>query len=65
MGELNGKKKDKIQPLLDVLLPLYQQYYVPNQAIAVGESVISFKGRVILKQYLKGKPHLWGIKAFH
>ena len=50
--------------LLDVLLPLYQQYYVPNQAIAVDESVISFKGQVGFKQYLKGKPRPWGIKAF-
>ena len=64
VGELNGKKKDKIQPLIDVLLPRYQQFYVPNQAIAVDESVISFKGRVGFKQYLKGKPHPWGIKAF-
>ena len=61
VGELNGKKKE---PLIDVLLPLYQQYYVPNQAIAVNESDISFKGRVGFKQYLKGKPHPWGIKAF-
>ena len=62
MGERKGEKKAKIQPLLDVLLPLFRLYYVPHQAIAVEESVISFKGRVDFKQYLKGKPHPWGIK---
>ena len=64
VGERKGEKKAKIQPLLDVLLPLFRLYYVPHQAIAVDESVISFKGRVGFKQYLKGKPHPWGIKAF-
>ena len=60
MGERRGEKKAEIQPLLDVLLPLFRLYYVPHQAIAVEESVISFKGRVDFKQYLKGKPHPWG-----
>ena len=32
--------------------------------MAVDELVISFKGRVGFLQYLKGKPHPWGIKAF-
>ena len=27
-------------------------------------SVINYKGRVSFRQYPKGKPHLWGIKAF-
>ena len=64
VGESDGEKKEKIQPLMDKLLPLYRRYYIPHQAIAVDESVISFKGRVGFRQYLKGKPHPWGIKAF-
>ena len=57
-------KRDKIQPLLDRLVPAFQAAYTPSQRIAVDESVISFKGRVSFRQYLKGKPHPWGIKAF-
>ena len=32
--------------------------------MAIDESVIAFKGRVSCLQYLKGKPHPWGIKAY-
>lgn len=64
VGEMTGSKKQKIQPLLELLLPLFQDHFTPDQAIAIDESVISFKGRVHFRQYLKGKPHPWGIKAF-
>ena len=32
--------------------------------MAIDESVIAFKGRVSFRQYLKGKPTPWSIKAF-
>ena len=57
-------RRQKIQPLLDLLCPSFQAAYTPGQHIAVDESVISFKGRVGFLQYLKGKPNPWGIKAF-
>ena len=57
-------KRDKIQPFLDRLCSVFESAYTPSQAIAVDESVVSFKGRVSFRQYLKGKPHPWGIKAF-
>ena len=57
-------KKGKIQPLLDRLSASFEAAFLPSKQIAVDESVISFKGRVSFKQYLKGKPNPWGIKAF-
>ena len=54
----------KIQPFIDLLCPVFESTYTPSQQIAVDESVISFKGRVSFRQYLKGKPHPWGMKAF-
>lgn len=57
-------KKGKIQPFIDRLCPVFESTYTPSQQIAVDESVISFKGRVSFRQYLKGKPHPWGMKAF-
>lgn len=63
--EINGKSnREKIQPFQDLLLPTFQSSYTPHQQVAIDESVISFKGRVSCLQYLKGKPHPWGIKAF-
>ena len=60
----SGTKRRKIQPLLDRLCPVFESVYTPAQHIAIDESVISFKGRVSFRQYLKGKPHPWGIKTF-
>ena len=57
-------KCGKIQPLLDHLCGSFAAAFTPSKQIAVDESVISFKGRVSFRQYLKGKPHPWGIKAF-
>ena len=57
-------KRSKIQPLLDRLCPIFKSLYSLSQHVAIDESMITFKGRVGFRQYLKGKPHPWGIKAF-
>ena len=65
MGEPDGAtKKSKIQSFLDVLFTSFQRAYTPHQQVAIDECVITFKGRVAFRQYLKGKPHPWGIKAY-
>ena len=65
VGDPDGTTKvSKIQPLLNHLCPVFEATFTPAQQIAVDESVINFKGRVSFRQYLKGKPHPWGIKAF-
>ena len=64
-GDIDSNiRRMKIQPLLDLLCPRFESMYVPDQHIAIDESVISFRGRVGFLQYLKGKPNPWGIKAF-
>ncbi len=57
-------RRQKIQPLLDILCPRFMEVYTPDQHVAIDESVISFRGRIGFLQYLKGKPNPWGIKAF-
>ena len=57
-------KRSKIQPLLDRLCPVFEATFTADKEIAVDESVINYKGSVSFLQYLKGKPHPWGIKAF-
>ena len=62
INDINSNtKRAKVQPFLDILSPAFQSSYTPQKAIAVDESMITFKGRVSFLQYLKGKP--WG-KAF-
>ena len=57
-------RPSKIEPWLQLLLPKFQRAFTPSKHVAVDESVITFKGRVSFRQYLKGKPNPWGIKAF-
>ena len=57
-------KRSKIQPFLDLLLPLFQIYLTPAREVSIDESMIAFQGRVGCRQYIRGKPHPWGIKAY-
>ena len=58
------RKIDKIKPLLDVLLPRFQELYRPSQNIAIDETMVGFMGRFGSIQYMPQKPTKWGIKAF-
>ena len=65
VGESDSPNKgSKIQPFLDLLIPLFQQCLIPSQEVSVDESMIAFRGRVSFRQYIRGKPEPWGIKAY-
>ena len=65
VGEIDGSiRRSKIQPFLDLVIPSFQQYFVPGKALAVDEAMIAYRGRVSFRQYVRGKPHPWGIKAY-
>ena len=40
------------------------EYFVPNEIIAVDESTVGFKGRVIWKCYNPNKPTKWGLRVY-
>ena len=64
MGETpSTTKRSKIQPFLELLLPLFRFYVTPYRELSIDESMIAFWGRVGFRQYIKGKPQPWGIKA--
>jgi len=53
----------KIRPLLELLLPKFQE--IPQQQILfIDEQIVPFKVRSSLKQYVPKKPHKWGYKIF-
>ncbi len=61
VGEIDGRtKRGKVEPLLELLCPKFQSAYTPSRNVAVDESMISFRGRVSFRQYVKGKPNPWG-----
>ena len=57
-------RRSKVQPFLDLLTPLFQQCLTPGRPISIDEAMIAFKGRIFFRQYIRGKPEPWGIKAY-
>ena len=65
MGEIpSTTRRSKIQPFLNLLLPLFRSYLTPFREVSADEAMIAFRGRVAFRQYIKGKPQPWGIKAY-
>ena len=59
----NHDKLFKIRPLLDHLLTKWQLDFNLKRECSVDESIIAFKGRTVMTQYMPNKPHKWGLKA--
>ena len=61
-------KSDKIyknRPILDTLIKKFQDHYVPEQEMSLGEGMIPCKKKALsIKQYIKTKPVKWGLKSF-
>ena len=65
VGEINGPtRRSKIQSFIDLLLPLFQRFFTPSKSVSIDEAMIAFRGRVRFRQYIRGKPTPWGIKAY-
>ena len=54
----------KIRPLLEMLRTSFRKTYMPKQNILVDESLMLFKGRLLMKQYIPLKRARFGIKIF-
>lgn len=57
-------KLHKVKPILDLLNANNRSIYKPSGVVTVDESMIPFKGRYILKQYMPNKPVKWGYKVW-
>ena len=55
----------KVRPMMDrYLQALLETQPDTEKRICIDEQMIPFKGKLVLKQYMKGKPNPWGIKIF-
>lgn len=63
-GDANYDKAFKIRSIIDYLVPKWQMYFGPDKELSVDESMIPFKGRTSLMQYMPAKPTKWGLKAW-
>ena len=55
----------KIQPIIDILLQRFQRAYRPGQNIAVDESLLLWKGKLLFKQYVPTKRARFGFKILY
>lgn len=60
----NYDKLYKVRPLLDILSHSFQEFYKPSKEISIDESMILFKGRSSLRQYMPNKPIKRGYKVW-
>ena len=63
-GQDGYNKLGKIQPLLNLILPKFQETYCPSRNLSVDETVVKFKGKLSWKQFIKDKPARFGLKLF-
>jgi len=54
----------KIKPVFEFLINKFSTVYVPNENIAVDESLMLFKGRLAMKQYIPLKRARFGLKLY-
>ncbi|KAG5864425.1 hypothetical protein JTB14_019600 [Gonioctena quinquepunctata] len=54
----------KIRPVVDVIRQSFKTNFVPFENLCIDESLLLFKGRLGLKQYIPNKRSRFGIKLF-
>ncbi|XP_068115883.1 piggyBac transposable element-derived protein 4-like [Hyperolius riggenbachi] len=54
----------KLRPFIDHLNRTFTEKYMPEQRIAIDESLIPFHGRLAIKQYIPNKRSRYGIKLY-
>lgn len=55
----------KIRPLIEDLNEKFQRCYTPSQDLALDESLLLWKGRLLFRQYLPAKRAKYGIKMYN
>lgn len=54
----------KVRNVVEYIDNKCRENYVPGQKIAIDESTIGFKGRVVFKMYNPQKPTKWGLRVY-
>ncbi|KAG8243156.1 hypothetical protein J6590_108659 [Homalodisca vitripennis] len=63
-GEPNYDRLYKVRPMINYLRVKYHEIFSPSRFLSLGESMIGFKGRSSLKQYVPLKPTKRGFKVW-
>lgn len=59
-----GERLQKIQPLLGMLIKKFQAIYTSGKIVCTDETMISFQGRLVFKQYNPQNGYTWNISNY-
>lgn len=62
--QYSNERLAKIQHFVDYFNSKMETTYYPQKELSLDESMILWRGRLIFRQYLKGKKHKYGIKLY-
>ena len=54
----------KVRPFLEAFNHIVENVYMPEQNVAVDESLMLFKGRLKIRQYIPNKRNRYGVKSY-
>ena len=60
----NEDRLIKVQKMLEILEENFTKTKMPNDTIAVDESMVPWRGRLLFRQYNRGKKHKYGAKIY-
>jgi len=60
----NDDRIYKVRNLINKLIENFQKILEPEEYLAVDETMVPFRGRLIFRQYIPGKAHKYGVKLF-
>jgi hypothetical protein len=60
----NGDRLFKVAPLISHFNSKMREIYKPDRELAIDESMVLWRGRLVFRQYIKNKRHKYGIKLF-
>lgn len=63
-GMEKGDRLGKIRPIIDMMIERIREVYSPPQQLALDESMVLWRGRLVFRQYIKNKRHKYGIKLY-
>lgn len=57
-------RTDKVEKLVEYFNDKMATIYYPGQQLSIDEAMVLWRGRLVFRQYIKGKRHKYGIKLY-
>jgi hypothetical protein len=64
IDDANRDRAFKIRPIIEHFNKAFQDAVEPEECMSIDEHMIKFRGRNIMRQYIKNKPIRWGFKIW-